>query len=286
MPELHELDATDQARLLDVREIDAVELVRHHLDRIDRHAATLGAFITVTAERAIEAARRVDEARARRQDVPAFAGVPTAFKDLDATAGVRTTMGSQVTRDRVPTRNAHVVDLMEGAGLISLGKTNTPEFGLSSYTDNDLVGPARTPWDLTRNAGGSSGGAATAVAAGLVPVAQGSDGGGSIRIPASSCGVFGLKPSRGRVSSGPDSSDWNGLAVKGPITRTVRDAAALMDVLAVPMSGDLRPLPAPDVPFAEHARRAPGRLRIARWSATHLPGVEPGPDAEIGRAHV
>ncbi|KAA1380900.1 amidase [Aeromicrobium fastidiosum] len=272
------MDATAQAELLRGREVSAVELVGHHLERIDRHAAALGAFITVTADAAMEQARQADASIAAGTAGP-LTGVPTAVKDLTMTAGVRTTMGSAVLRDNVPATDAYLVGLMRGAGLISLGKTNTPEFGLSSYTDNDVVGPARTPWDLDRNAGGSSGGAAAAVAAGLVPLAQGSDGGGSIRIPASSCGIFGFKPSRGRVSVGPLGSDWSGLAVDGPLSRTVRDAAALLDVIAHPMPGDLRPLPDPDIPFVDRVRQVPRRLRIARWSATHLDGVAPGPDA-------
>ena len=278
MSELHELDATAQAELLRGREVSAVELVGHHLERIDRHAATLGAFITVTADAAMEQAREADASIAAGTARP-WTGVPTAVKDLTMTAGIRTTMGSTVLRDNVPATDAYLVGLIRAAGLISLGKTNTPEFGLSSYTDNDVVGPARTPWDPDRNAGGSSGGAAAAVSAGLVPLAQGSDGGGSIRIPASSCGIFGFKPSRGRVSVGPLGSDWSGLAVDGPLSRTVRDAAALLDVIAHPMPGDLRPLPDPDIPFVERVRQVPRRLRIARWSATHLDGIAPGPDA-------
>ena len=278
MTELHELDATDLARLLQTKEISAVELVGHHLDRVDRFAETLGAFVTVTADRALQQAADADRALAAG-GAPPFTGVPTAIKDLTMTAGVPTSLGSAAMRDNVPTVDAHLVDLMQKAGFISLGKTNTPEFGLSSYTDNDVVGPARTPWDLSRNAGGSSGGAAAAVAAGLVPLAQGSDGGGSIRIPSSSCGIFGFKPSRGRVSVGPLGSDWTGLGVDGPLARTVRDAAALLDVIAHPMPGDMRPLPDPDIPFVERARRAPRRLRIARWSGTHLDGIEPSPEA-------
>ena len=278
MTELHELDAIDQAAALRAGETSSVELVRHHLDRIERYGAALGAFVTVTAGRALEQATAADAAIAAGT-ASRFTGVPTAIKDLTMTAGVPTSMGSAAMRDHVPTVDAYLVELMGRAGFISLGKTNTPEFGLSSYTDNDIVGPARTPWDLSRNAGGSSGGAAAAVSAGLVPLAQGSDGGGSIRIPASSCGVFGFKPSRGRVSVGPSGSDWSGLAVDGPISRSVRDAAALLDVIAHPMPGDMRPLPDPDIPFAERVRREPRRLRIARWSGTHLDGISPGSDA-------
>ncbi|MET0767905.1 MAG: amidase, partial [Aeromicrobium sp.] len=278
MTQLHHLDATDQAAALRAREVSSVELVRHHLDRIDRIGPQLGAFVTVTAERALERAAVADAALAAG-DAPPLTGVPTAFKDLTFTRHTPTSMGSVAMRDFVPPVDAYVVALLERAGLISLGKTNTPEFGLSSYTDNDLVGPSRTPWDLARNAGGSSGGAAAAVAAGLVPWAQGSDGGGSIRIPASACGIFGFKPSRGRVSAGPAGSDWSGLAGDGPLARTVRDAAALLDLMAHPMPGDSRPLPEPPVGYVEQVARAPRRLRIARWSATHLADISPGPDA-------
>ncbi len=278
MTQLHELDATDQAAALRAREVSSLELVQHHLDRIDAHSEALGAFITVTADQALGRATDADVALAAG-DAPPFAGVPIAIKDLTFTRDVPTSMGSAVMRDFVPPVNAYVVDLIEKAGFVSLGKTNTPEFGLSSYTDNDIIGPARTPWDTSRNAGGSSGGAAAAVSAALVPLAQGSDGGGSIRIPASACGIFGFKPSRGRVSAGPLGSDWSGLAVDGPLSRTVRDAAALLDVMAHPMPGDIRPLPDPTVPFAEWVRREPVRLRIARWTGTHLEGIAPGPDA-------
>ncbi|MCW2750773.1 MAG: amidase, partial [Aeromicrobium sp.] len=191
--ELHELDAIDQAAALKSREMSSLELIRHHLDRIEAYAAGLGAFITVTADQALERAAAADVAIAAG-DGAAFTGVPIAIKDLTFTRGIPTSMGSVAMRDFVPPVNAYVVDLIERAGFISLGKTNTPEFGLSSYTDNDIIGPARTPWDTSRNAGGSSGGAAAAVAAGLVPLAQGSDGGGSIRIPSSACGIFGIKP--------------------------------------------------------------------------------------------
>jgi len=278
MTELHDLDATAQASLLRDREVSSVELVQHHLDRIDAHAEALGAFITVTAEQALERAAEADQLLAG-DDAPPFCGVPTAFKDLTSTAGIRTTMGSVVLQDNIPPVDAYVVELVQRAGFISLGKTNTPEFGLSSYTDNDLVGPARTPWDLTRNAGGSSGGAAAAVAARLVPLAEGSDGGGSIRIPSSCCGIVGFKPSRGRVSAGPVGSDWTGLAGNGTLTRTVRDAAALLDAMAHPMPGDLRPLPDPDVSFTRWAAREPRRLRIARWSTPYLPGLEASPSS-------
>lgn len=264
MTELHELDAHDLAATIAGGEASCVEVTRHFLDRIagDR----LGAFITVTPERALARAAELDALEVR----PPFAGVPTAFKDLTATAGVRTTMGSALMAENVPDHNDHVVDLIEAAGFISLGKTNTPEFGLSSYTDNDLVGPARCPDDPDRNAGGSSGGAAAAVGGRLLPWAPGSDGGGSIRIPASSCGVIGFKPSRGRVDSGPDTPQWNGLATNGVLARSVRDVAAALDLMSQPVAGSSRVWPAPATPFADLATRSPGRLRIATWTDPYL----------------
>ncbi|WP_313410347.1 amidase, partial [Aeromicrobium sp.] len=193
MTELHDLDAHDLATTIASGEVSCTEVTRHFLDRIE--VEQLGAFVTVAPERALARAAELDAMTER----PPFAGVPTAFKDLTPTAGVRTTMGSALMADTVPDRDADLVGLVERAGFVSLGKTNTPEFGLSSYTDNDVVGPARAPANPDLNAGGSSGGAAAAVAARLLPWAPGSDGGGSIRIPASCCGVIGLKPSRGRV---------------------------------------------------------------------------------------
>lgn len=262
--ELHELDAVDLADAIAQGQTSCVEVTRHFLDRVQRDE--LGAFITVTPELALARAAVLDALT----DKPAFAGVPTAFKDLTSTAGVRTTMGSALLADNVPSRSSHIVSLIESAGFISLGKTNTPEFGLSSYTDNDLVGPARCPADPSRNAGGSSGGAAAAVAAKLLPVAPGSDGGGSIRIPASCCGVIGFKPSRGRIDSGPDGPMWNGLATDGVLARSVRDVAAMLDLLARPVPGSSRVWPAPTLPFAASLDREPRRLRVATWTDPYL----------------
>ncbi|GAA2154898.1 amidase [Actinomadura napierensis] len=276
MTELHELSAIEQAAAVRAGEVAPVELVRHYLARIERLNERYGAFVTVTGEQAIAQA----EAMTGRSEHPTpLSGVPTAIKDLTPTAGVRTTYGSRAFADHVPDRDAHVVTLLRRGGMISLGKTNTPEFGLCCYTDNDLVGPARNPWDRARAAGGSSGGAAAAVALGLAPVAHGSDGGGSIRIPASSCGLFGLKTSRGRISSGPDGTDVSGLSVQGPLARTVRDAAAMLDLMAVPMPGD--PHWAPPLPdgetFLGHAGREPGRLRIGRYAKPAASGVDVDP---------
>lgn len=267
MADLHDLTALEQAAAVRDRVASPIELVEHHLERVDRLSDAVGAFVTVTADAALEQARRL-EGRVGEEGLSPLFGVPTAIKDLAMTAGVRTTFGSATMADHVPDVSDEVVLRVERAGMPSLGKTNTPEFGSPCYTEPDVAPPARTPWDLERMAGGSSGGAAAAVAAGLVPVAHGSDGGGSIRIPASCCGLFGLKPSRGRISAGPIYGDPVGLGTSGPLARTVRDAAAMLDVMAGPAVGD--PYWAPPLPDGESylrwCDREPGRLRIARFS--------------------
>ena len=265
MTQLHDLTALEQGQAVRRRDLSPVELVDHYLDRVDRLSDQVGAFITVTGDLARHQAR-LAEARTGAGG-PLF-GVPTAVKDLNLTAGVRTTFGSKLMADFVPDISDEVVLRLEAAGTISLGKTNTPEFGSPCYTEPDVAPAARTPWDLTRMAGGSSGGAAAAVAAGLVPVAQGSDGGGSIRIPASCCGLVGFKPSRGRISGSPMHGDPVGLGTAGPLARTVRDAAALLDVMAGPAVGDpfwAAPLPE-DESFLGWCDREPGRLRVARFA--------------------
>jgi amidase len=277
MTELHELDALAMAQAIINGEVSPTELVEHHLDRIAAYGDRLGAFVTVTADEARQAAKIAEEQHAEgiAAASPLF-GVPTAIKDLTPTAGVRTTFGSRAFADWVPDVDANAVTLIRRAGMISLGKTNTPEWGLSAYSDNGVTAGVRTPWDLTRSAGGSSGGAAAAVAAGLIPIAHGSDGGGSLRIPASACGVFGFKPTRGRVSSGPLGVDVTGLGVQGPIAWTVADAAAMLDALATPMPGDpywAPPLEKGDT-FLAAARTDPGQLRIARFSDAGFP-VDP-----------
>ena len=279
MTELHDLSALEQAAAVRRREVSPVDLVKHYLDRIARHDGSLGAFITVSADAARAQAAEAERTVLAGDDLPALHGVPTAIKDLNLTAGVRTTFGSRVFADFVPPVDDHVVTLLRQAGTISLGKTNTPEFGLSCYSENDVAPPARLPWDPRLSPGGSSGGAAAAVAAGLVPVAQGSDGGGSIRCPSSLCGLFGIKVSRGRVSNGPVSGDITGLAWNGPLARTVADAAALLDAMAVPMPGDPHWAPplAPGDTFLAHASRPPGRLRIGRFVTPPVPGAEVDP---------
>lgn len=257
MSELHDLTALEQGAAVRSGEVSTRELVGHYLARIERWSEELGAFVTVTGERAREA-RPVG-------DGP-LVGVPTAIKDLSSTSGVRTGFGSPVFADHVPDFDDEVVRRIGTAGLVSLGKTSTPEFGSPCYTEPEGAPAAVTPWDTTRMAGGSSGGAASAVAAGLVPLAQGSDGGGSIRIPASCCGVVGLKPTRGRISGAPAYGDPVGLATNGSLARTVRDAAALLDAMAGRAVGDPFWAPPQQQPFLAACDREPGRLRIARFS--------------------
>jgi amidase len=226
MFELHHLTALEQLDWLRRGQVTPTELVAHYLERIGRHA-DLGAFTTVTPEAALERARAVETL----STASALWGLPLADKDLERRAGVRTTFGSRLFADLVPEESDEGVRMRDAAGAISLGKTSAPEFGLSSYTENLVGAAAVTPYDVSRGAGGSSGGAAVAVAAGLLPVAPGSDGGGSIRIPAAATGLVGLKPSRGRVPSGAGFLSLAGLVTPGPIARTVADAALLLDAM-------------------------------------------------------
>lgn len=258
MAELHDLTALEQGAAIRAGETSSGDLVDHYLARVERRGTELGAFVTVTGDRARDAARSVTA-------TGPLAGVPTAVKDLNLTAGVPTSFGSAAYAGFVPDVDDEVVQRIAAAGMPVLGKTSTPEFGSPCYTEPEGHPPAVTPWDTSRMAGGSSGGAGAAVAAGLVPVAQGGDGGGSIRIPASCCGVVGLKPSRGRVSGGPTYGDPVGLSINGPLARTVRDAAALLDVLAGPAVGDPSWAPEPAEPFLAACDREPGRLRVARF---------------------
>jgi amidase len=264
------LSATEQAELIRRGEVASEELVALYLDRIAALDPWLGCYVTVAADRAL--------AEARSPLPGPFSGVPLPVKDLTETAGIRTTLSTRAFADNVPTRDTAVVRRLRAAGFVLLGKTNTPELGLTPFTESRLNGACRNPWDTSRTAGGSSGGAAAAVAAGLAPAAHGSDGGGSIRIPASCCGVFGLKPSRGRVSPAPY-PDVYGLSTAGPITRTVADAAALLDVLAGNEPGDPYRCAPPARPFAAEVGADPGRLRIA-WT------VEPPLDAPVDHACV
>jgi amidase len=285
--QIHDLTVLEQAAAIRTGEASAAEITDHYLDRIDRLNEQLGAFFTVTHELAREQAAVADKAvlasRKDGSDLPPLTGVSVPIKDLYQVAGVRFTSGSAILADHVATEDDYVVEHLRSAGVVITGKTATPEFGAPCYTETKIGPPARTPWDLTRSAGGSSGGAAAAVASGLAPAAQGSDGAGSIRIPASVCGLFGIKPTRGRVSQGPLLPDLYGLSTPGPLARTVADAALLLDAMSGNHPGDmytLPPLPAGES-FLGYASREPGKLRIARTLTSPVEGAEVHPDCVV-----
>ena len=246
MADLFELTALEQWRSLQRGEISPSDLTEHYLARIERLNPELGAFVTVTADNARARARFVETGVART--APLW-GLPFADKDLQLRAGVPARFGSRLMHDNVPETSDRLVQALDEAGGISLGKTNTPEFGLPSYTESLAGPPARNPWNRTLGAGGSSGGGAVAVAARMLPFAPGSDGGGSVRIPAAACGLVGVKPSRGRVPAAGGLDVPGGLPVAGPLARTVADAALLLDAMVAPGGGR------PEHPFSV---RAPG----------------------------
>ena len=250
--------ATELAALVHAGEVSARELVEESLRCIDELQPTINAFAHVAHESALAAADDVDPGDRRP-----FAGVPVAIKDNRSVTGMPLTMGSDVFGDFVARRDSYLVRRLREAGFVIVGKTSMPEMGILPTTEPRRFGPTRNPWDTERTPGGSSGGAAAAVAAGMVPVAHGNDGGGSIRIPAACCGLVGLKPARGRVSVGPDGGH-SFLVCDGMLTRSVRDTAQLLDVLAGPEPGDATWAPPPPAAgYTALAEVDPGHLRIA-----------------------
>lgn len=230
--ELCEMTAVELAARLARKDVSAREVMTAHLAQIERLNPKVNAIVTLVADQAMAAAAKADEDIVRRASVRPLHGLPIAHKDLIDTAGIRTTRGSPFYRDHVPTRDALIVQRIRAAGAITVGKTNTPEFGAGSQTFNTVFGATRNPYDVTKTCGGSSGGAAVAVATRMLPIADGSDAGGSLRNPPAFCNVVGLRPSPGRVIT--DSSAWSPLAVAGPIARTVADVALFLSVLAGP----------------------------------------------------
>ena len=239
--------ARELARMTRAKAVSPVEVVEAVLDRIERVNPRVNAFCTVTAEVARAAATDAEEMLMAGDELGPLHGVPHSIKDLTPTGGIRTTMGSRIFEHHVPEEDAILVQRLRDAGAILLGKTNTPELGCKPFTDNAIFGATRNPWALERSSGGSSGGAAAAVAAGLGPIAEGSDLAASIRQPASWCGVVGFKPGQGRVADYPNASGWTGMTSHGPIARTVADAALMFaamvgpdprDPLALPQTGE------------------------------------------------
>ena len=229
--ELCEMSAVELARRLARKDVSARDVLRAHLDQIDRVNPRVNAIVTLVADAAMAAAARADEAFVRGRPSGVLHGLPVAHKDLVDTAGIRTTYGSPIFRDYVPSQDALIVKRMRAAGAITVGKTNTPEFGAGSQTFNTVFGATRNPYDVTKTCGGSSGGAAVAVATRMLPLADGTDLGGSLRNPPAFCNVVGLRPSPGRV---PEPGSWSPLAVSGPIARTVADVALLLSAIAGP----------------------------------------------------
>jgi amidase len=275
-PEFNKFDAVGLAELVRAGQVSPAELVDEAISRIEATNPRLNAVIRKMYEQARETAR------AGTPDGP-FGGVPFVIKDLLCTvAGVPTSCGTRILRDVPAPHDSEMVRRYRAAGLLILGKTNTPEFGLVPYTEPVAFGPTNNPWGLTRTPGGSSGGSAAAVAAGMVPLAAGGDGGGSIRIPASCCGVFGLKPTRGRTPTGPDAGEnWRGSVQEHVLTRSVRDSAAVLDAVAGPEVGAPYWAPPQERPYLQEVTTEPGRLRIA-FSSRPLLGHNVDAECERG----
>ena len=275
MSELLFKPAIELATLVHTGQVSSTELVTAALERIERLQPTINAFMYIDADGALATAGSID-----RDDPRPFAGVPIAIKDTTAVAGMPFTMGSDLFGDFVPGHDSFATRRIRDAGFVIVGKTNLPEFGILPVTEPRRYGPTRNPWDTDRTPGGSSGGAAAAVAGGMVPLAHGSDGGGSIRIPAACTGLVGLKPTRGRISRGPDLGD-DYLIQDGVLTRTVAETAAMLDVLSGYEVGDTTWAPPPSEPFADAAKREPGVLRIGY---TAKAAIEAPLDPECERA--
>ncbi len=259
------MSAVDLAKSIRKKKLSPVEVVRGVLERIEAVNLKINAYVTVTADSALAEAKQAEDAVMKGEELGTLHGVPFSVKDLIFTKGVRTTFGCKLLEDFVPEEDAVNVARLKQAGAIMLGKTNTSEFGFKPLTDNLIFGITRNPWNLEMSPGGSSGGAATAVASGLGPLAVGADGGGSIRIPSSCCGVFGIKPQHGRVPRYPATQGGELITHDGPITRTVKDAALMLDIMAGYHWGDGYSIPAPAVSFTRSLRGGVKGLKLA-WS--------------------
>ena len=259
------LNAAEIANKIRKGEISAVETMEAHLAQIERINPQVNAIVTLVPEQALEEARKADEKQAKGGNIGPLHGLPIAHKDLVPTKGIRTTFGSLVFQDFIPEEDALLVERLREGGAIMLGKTNTPEFGAGSQTFNRVFGVTRNPYDLSKTCGGSSGGAAVSVACRMLPIADGSDLGGSLRNPTNYCNVVGFRPSVGRVPSWPNESGWNSFAVDGPIARTVEDTALMLSVLAGPDSRSPICLPDSSSIFLKSLERNLKGVRIA-WS--------------------
>ena len=285
MDEIASLDLVELLGRLTRRELSPVELLEHTYERMDTTHDALNAVVSQRDRDEAMAEARASEQRLAGGGARRLEGVPLAVKDLEDVAGMVTTSGSVPFRDRVADRDTTEVARLRAAGAIVVAKSNTPEFGFTALTKNQVVGVTRSPWNLERTPGGSSGGSAALLAGGVVPMVTASDGGGSIRIPASFTGAYGLKPSFGRVPRGPfERWDWSAQSVFGPLTKTVRDAAYFLDVVAGPSDDDPSSLPAPDVRYFDDVETAPDRLRIAYSPDLGYAAVQSDVAASVERA--
>lgn len=262
--------ATELAKLLRTKQISAYEVISTHLEQIERVNPKVNAIVTLTAEQALLQAKKADEKIMRGDALGKLHGLPIAHKDLQNTQGVRTTFGSPIYKNNIPETDSLLVQRVKSAGAISVGKTNVPEFAAGSQTFNPIFGATRNPYDLSKTSGGSSGGAAAALASGLIPIADGSDMGGSLRNPANFCNVVGLRPSPGRVPSYPTEMGWFTLAVDGPMARTVEDTALLLSVLSGPDARSPIAIQESGETFSRPLARDFKNTRIA-WSTLGLP---------------
>lgn len=265
LPELCFLTATDLAERIRSKRLSCVEVMQAHLAQIERVNPRINAIITLVAESALKQAREADDAMSRGQNIGPLHGLPVAHKDLVPTKGIRTTFGSPIYADHVPDKDGLIVERLRQAGAITLGKTNVPEFGAGSQTYNEVFGATLNPYDTSKTCGGSSGGAAAALACGMVPIADGSDTGGSLRNPANFCNVVGFRTSPGRVPVWPTVVGWFPISVQGPMARTVEDTALLLSAVAGPDSRAPISLAEPGELFRRPLERDFNGVRIA-WS--------------------
>src|SRR5204863_565014 len=253
------------ARMIRARQVSATEVMRAFIAQVERVNPKVNAIVTFLPEQALKAAKALDRKKSSAPRAAQLSGLPIAYKDLVPTKGVRTTFGSPIYADYVPTENHAIVERLSAAGAITLGKTNTPEFGAGSQTFNTVFGVTRNPYDLTKTCGGSSGGAAVAVACGMLPFADGSDLAASLRNPGNFCNVVGFRPTPGRVPAWPSLNGWDTLSTLGPIARTVEDAAFLLSAMAGPDSRAPASMAEPGSIFNRPLKRRFRKARIA-WS--------------------
>lgn len=273
--ELGYTPATELAKRIRNKELSPVELAQEFLERIEAINPKLNAYVTLHPEQTLAWAQEAEDAVQRGDALGPLHGVPVNIKDLTCTEGIRTTRGSNVYRNDIPDHDAAIVTKLKNAGAISLGKTNTPEFGWLAITDNDVFGPSNNPWNVEYTTSGSSGGAGAACAAGIGPISMGSDGGGSIRHPASFCGLVGVKPTKGMITRDPGYDGWPSLSHNGPLTRTVADSALALDVLTGYNARDMYSAPLPAQEFQKNLQRDIKGLRVAYSKDLGFAEVDP-----------